>query len=114
MLFLSPGRGSFCHLMALHHLAISKGHEVPHLFTDPFRNVLENPDITTSSVSRLYYENTICAPETVDGINVTYSFPGQKISFAIKQSAGSSSTFVQCLQKSLEDICDVLEGKLPR
>ncbi|XP_075874185.1 carnitine O-palmitoyltransferase 2, mitochondrial-like [Nelusetta ayraudi] len=109
----SVGRGFYCHLMALCHLAGSKGHELPHLFTDPNCAALGSPDLTTSTVSGLYNGDTICAPDTVEGINVTYLFSERQISFAISRSPGSSHTFVQCLQRSLEDIFNVLEGKLP-
>lgn len=102
-------------MLALHHMATSKGQDVPRLFTDPNYLAMCHASLSTSSVPSPFLGITIAAPDTPGGINVIYSFyEHQIISSVTSNPSRNSHEFVQCVHHCLEDIFTVLGGKALR
>ncbi|XP_020368798.2 carnitine O-palmitoyltransferase 2, mitochondrial [Rhincodon typus] len=104
------GQGFDRHLFALRYLAKSKGISLPELFQDPSYIQINHNILSTSTLSSPAVQLGGFAPVVPDGFGVGYGVHDHWIGCSISSyPARDPKEFLKCLNKSLNDIFDVLE-----
>ncbi|XP_030640601.1 carnitine O-palmitoyltransferase 2, mitochondrial isoform X2 [Chanos chanos] len=108
----SAGQGFDRHLFALRYLAGSKGMALPSLYQDPAYAAINYNILSTSTLTSPAVSLGGFAPVVPDGYGVGYGVHDEWIGCNVSSyPARNVHEFLQCVQKSLEDIFTVLEGK---
>ncbi|KAM9762595.1 carnitine O-palmitoyltransferase 2, mitochondrial [Menidia menidia] len=106
------GQGFDRHLFALRYLANSKGQALHSMYTDPAYAAINHNILSTSTLSSPAVSLGGFAPVVPDGFGVGYGVHDDWIGCNVSSyPARNVHEFLQCVQKSLEDIFSVLEGK---
>ncbi|GCB66432.1 carnitine O-palmitoyltransferase 2, mitochondrial [Scyliorhinus torazame] len=100
------------HLFALRYLAKSKGMALPELFQDPSYIQINHNILSTSTLTSPAIQLGGFAPVVPDGFGVGYGIHDHWIGYIISSYAARDvKEFLKCVNKSLDDIFDVLEGR---
>ncbi|XP_038650306.1 carnitine O-palmitoyltransferase 2, mitochondrial isoform X3 [Scyliorhinus canicula] len=100
------------HLFALRYLAKSKGMAQPELFQDPSYIQINHNILSTSTLTSPAIQLGGFAPVVPDGFGVGYGIHDHWIGYIISSYAARDvKEFLKCVNKSLDDIFDVLEGR---
>ncbi|XP_010862457.2 carnitine O-palmitoyltransferase 2, mitochondrial [Esox lucius] len=106
------GQGFDRHLFAMKYLANSKGQALPNLYQDPAYAAINHNILSTSTLTSPAVSLGGFAPVVPDGFGVGYGvhddWMGCNVSSYPERNVHQ---FLQCVQKSLDDIFSVLEGK---
>ncbi|XP_029939584.1 carnitine O-palmitoyltransferase 2, mitochondrial [Salarias fasciatus] len=106
------GQGFDRHLFALRYLSNSKGQALHGLFTDPAYAAINHNILSTSTLTSPAVYLGGFAPVVPDGYGVGYGLHNDWIGLNVSTyPARNVHDFLQCTNKSLDDIFDVLEGK---
>ncbi|XP_075412422.1 carnitine O-palmitoyltransferase 2, mitochondrial [Tenrec ecaudatus] len=106
------GQGFDRHLFALRNLAASRGVPLPELYLDPAYGVMNHNILSTSTLSSPAVSMGGFGPVVPDGFGIAYSVHDTGIGYCISSYPGRNPReFLRCLDKSLHDMCDALEGK---
>lgn len=106
------GQGFDRHLFSLRYLAASKGIPLPDIYQDQAYAQLNHNILSTSTLSSPAVNMGGFAPVVPDGFGVGYGMHDDWIGCsASSYPARNVHEFLQCVQKSLEDIFHVLDGK---
>uniref|UniRef100_A0A8C8VLW3 Choline/carnitine acyltransferase domain-containing protein n=1 Tax=Pelusios castaneus TaxID=367368 RepID=A0A8C8VLW3_9SAUR len=106
------GKGFDRHLFALKHLSVSRGDPVPELFLDSAYQTLNHIILSTSTLHSPAVRLGGFGPVVPDGFGIGYNvfdtWIGCNITGYLKREL---QEFMRCLEHSLNDILDVLEGR---
>ncbi|XP_030061844.1 carnitine O-palmitoyltransferase 2, mitochondrial [Microcaecilia unicolor] len=106
------GQGFDRHLFALRYLAASQGLPIPDLFQDQAYAQINHNILSTSTLSSPAVQCGGFAPVVANGFGVAYGVQDRVMGCIVSSyPARNVQEFLQCLQRSLEDIFKVLEGK---
>ncbi|XP_051867821.1 carnitine O-palmitoyltransferase 2, mitochondrial [Pristis pectinata] len=106
-------RGFDRHLFALSYLAKSKEMPLPELFQDPSYIQINHNILSTSTLTSPAIHFGGFAPVVPDGFGVGYGVHDDWIGYIVSSYPARDVTeFLKCVNKSLDDIFDVLEGQL--
>ncbi|XP_074492515.1 carnitine O-palmitoyltransferase 2, mitochondrial [Sebastes fasciatus] len=106
------GQGFDRHLFAMRYLANSNGQALHSLYTDPAYAAINHNILSTSTLSSPAVHLGGFAPVVPDGFGVGYGVHDDWIGCNVSSyPARNVHEFLQCVEKSLEDIFAVLEGK---
>lgn len=106
------GQGFDRHLFALRYLANSKGTPLHSLYSDPAYSSINHNILSTSTLTSPAVSLGGFAPVVPDGFGVGYGVHDDWIGCNVSTyPARNVHEFLQCVNKSLEDIFAVLEGK---
>nr|XP_028589279.1 carnitine O-palmitoyltransferase 2, mitochondrial isoform X1 [Podarcis muralis] len=107
------GQGFDRHLYGLRHLAESRGIPLPDFYQDQAYAQINHNILSTSTLSSPAVNMGGFAPVVPDGFGVGYGVHDNWIGCNVSAyPARNVQEFLQCVYKSLEDIFNVLEGKL--
>lgn len=106
------GQGFDRHLFAMRYLANSKGMALPELYKDPAYATINHNILSTSTLTSPAVSLGGFAPVVPDGFGVGYGVHDDWIGCNVSSYPERNvDEFLQCVNKSLEDIFTVLEGK---
>ncbi|CAN9500777.1 unnamed protein product [Ophioblennius macclurei] len=106
------GQGFDRHLFAMRYLSASKGQALHSLFTDPAYAAINHNILSTSTLTSPAVSLGGFAPVVPDGFGVGYGLHDDWIGCNVSSyPARNVREFLQCVDKSLQDIFQVLEGK---
>lgn len=106
------GQGFDRHLFALRYLANSKGAPLHSFYSDPAYGSINHNILSTSTLTSPAVSLGGFAPVVPDGFGVGYGVHDDWIGCNVSTyPARNVHEFLQCVNKSLEDIFAVLEGK---
>lgn len=106
------GQGFDRHLFAMRYLANSKGQALHGLYTDPAYAAINHNILSTSTLTSPAVSLGGFAPVVPDGFGVGYGIHNDWIGVNVSSyPARNVHDFLECVNKSLLDIFDVLEGK---
>ena len=106
------GQGFDRHLFGLRHIAESSG-KVPKIYQDPSYTRLNHIILSTSTLSSPSVLLGGFAPVVPDGLGIGYSILDDSLGCNVLSYGLPTDLqgFLECLQSSLEDIYEVLEGR---
>ncbi|XP_076859978.1 carnitine O-palmitoyltransferase 2, mitochondrial [Brachyhypopomus gauderio] len=106
------GQGFDRHLFAMRYLSNSKGMEMPNLYQDPAYTAINHNILSTSTLTSPAVSLGGFAPVVPDGFGVGYGVHDDWIGCNVSSyPTRNVHEFLQCVQKSLEDIFTVIDGK---
>uniref|UniRef100_A0A8C5YEN5 Carnitine O-palmitoyltransferase 2, mitochondrial n=1 Tax=Microcebus murinus TaxID=30608 RepID=A0A8C5YEN5_MICMU len=106
------GQGFDRHLFALRHLAAARGVALPDLYLDPAYRQINHNILSTSTLSSPAVNIGGFAPVVPDGFGIGYAVHDNWIGCNVSSYPGRNAReFLQCVEKALGDMFDVLEGK---
>ncbi|KAK1801221.1 hypothetical protein P4O66_022903 [Electrophorus voltai] len=106
------GQGFDRHLFAMRYLANTKGMAVPSLYQDPAYAAINHNILSTSTLTSPAINLGGFAPVVSDGFGVGYGIHDNWIGCNVSSYPSRNvHEFLQCVQKSLEDIFTVIDGK---
>uniref|UniRef100_A0A8C9P6T9 Carnitine O-palmitoyltransferase 2, mitochondrial n=1 Tax=Spermophilus dauricus TaxID=99837 RepID=A0A8C9P6T9_SPEDA len=106
------GQGFDRHLFALRYLVAAKGIVLPELYLDPAYERINHNILSTSTLSSPAVNLGGFAPVVPDGFGIGYAVHDDWIGCNVSSYPGRNAReFLHCVEKSLEDIFDALEGK---
>uniref|UniRef100_A0A8C9SIS4 Carnitine palmitoyltransferase 2 n=1 Tax=Scleropages formosus TaxID=113540 RepID=A0A8C9SIS4_SCLFO len=109
------GQGFDRHLFAMQHLATSKGLPLPAFYQDTAYSTMNHNILSSSSLTSPAFSFGGFTPMVPDGFGLGYSIHKEWIScFISSYPARNVTEFQRCVNKSLEGIFSVVEGKLLR
>uniref|UniRef100_A0A4W3J4N0 Carnitine O-palmitoyltransferase 2, mitochondrial n=1 Tax=Callorhinchus milii TaxID=7868 RepID=A0A4W3J4N0_CALMI len=106
------GQGFDRHLFALRYLASTRGLSLPEFFHDPAYAKINHVILSTSTLTSPAVQLGGFAPVVPDGLGVGYGVHDQWMGFNVSgYPTRNVPEFLQCVNKSLEDIFNVLKGR---
>ncbi|XP_077005725.1 carnitine O-palmitoyltransferase 2, mitochondrial isoform X2 [Tamandua tetradactyla] len=106
------GQGFDRHLFALRYLAAVKGIPLPELYLDPAYGQINHNVLSTSTLTSPAVNLGGFAPVVPDGFGIGYAVHDSWIGCNVSAYPGRNAReFLQCVEKSLEDMFNALEGK---
>ncbi|KAM6172478.1 carnitine O-palmitoyltransferase 2, mitochondrial isoform 2-T2 [Erethizon dorsatum] len=106
------GQGFDRHLFALRYLATARGTALPALYLDPAYGQINHNILSTSTLSSPAVSLGGFAPVVPNGFGIGYAVHDNWIGCNVSSYPGRNAReFLQCVEKSLEDMFDVFEGK---
>ncbi|XP_045834749.1 carnitine O-palmitoyltransferase 2, mitochondrial [Meles meles] len=106
------GQGFDRHLFALRYLAAAKGIALPELYLDPAYGQINHNILSTSTLSSPAVNVGGFAPVVPDGFGIGYAVHDNWIGCNVSSYPGRNAReFLRCVEKALEDIFDVIDGK---
>lgn len=106
------GQGFDRHLFALRYLAATKGIALPELYLDPAYQQINHNILSTSTLSSPAVNLGGFAPVVSDGFGIGYAVHDSWVGCNVSSyTSRNAHEFLRCVEKSLEDMFDVLEGK---
>lgn len=107
-----PGQGFDRHLFALKYLVEVKGGRLPDFYKDPAYKNINHIILSTSTLGSPAVQLGGFGPVVPDGFGIGYnvfdSWIGCNITSYLHEDI---EEFLRCLEYSLNDICDILEGR---
>ncbi|XP_029428828.1 carnitine O-palmitoyltransferase 2, mitochondrial-like isoform X2 [Rhinatrema bivittatum] len=108
----ATGYGFDRHLFALKHLAVSKGEPLPEFFLDSGYSQMNHNIISTSTLSSPAILTGGFGPVVSDGFGIGYNVFDDWMGCTVTSYSDSNVTgFLKCLEHTLNDFFDVLEGR---
>ncbi|XP_022351893.1 carnitine O-palmitoyltransferase 2, mitochondrial isoform X2 [Enhydra lutris kenyoni] len=108
----SIGQGFDRHLFALRYLAAAKGIALPELYLDPAYGQINHNILSTSTLSSPAVNIGGFAPVVPDGFGIGYAVHDNWIGCNVSSYPDRNAReFLQCVEKALEDIFDVIDGR---
>ncbi|XP_006879756.1 PREDICTED: carnitine O-palmitoyltransferase 2, mitochondrial [Elephantulus edwardii] len=106
------GQGFDRHLFALRYLAAARGIPLPELYLDPAYGKINHNILSTSTLSSPAVNIGGFAPVVPDGFGIGYAVHDNWIGCNVSSYTGRNAReFLSCVEKSLDDMFDALEGK---
>lgn len=106
------GQGFDRHLLALRYLAASESSSLPDFFQDPAYSQINNNILSTSTLTSPAVQLGGFGPVVPDGFGVGYGVHDDLVGCNVTSYPSRDiKQFLQCVNKSLEDIFNILEGK---
>uniref|UniRef100_A0A8C0XJY0 Carnitine O-palmitoyltransferase 2, mitochondrial n=1 Tax=Castor canadensis TaxID=51338 RepID=A0A8C0XJY0_CASCN len=106
------GQGFDRHLFAMRYLAAAKGIALPELYLDPAYGQINHNILSTSTLSSPAVNLGGFAPVVPDGFGIGYAVHDNWIGCNVSSYSGrDAQEFLHCVEKSLGDMFDALEGK---
>ncbi|KAJ1170255.1 hypothetical protein NDU88_002135 [Pleurodeles waltl] len=106
------GQGFDRHLFALRYLASTGSSSLPDFFQDPAYSQINHNILSTSTLSSPAVQMGGFGPVVPDGFGVGYGVHDDWVGCNVTSyPSRDNKQFLQCVNKSLEDIFNVLEGK---
>lgn len=106
------GQGFDRHLLALRYLAATESSSLPDFFQDPAYSQINNNILSTSTLTSPAVQLGGFGPVVPDGFGVGYGVHDDLVGCNVTSYPSRDiKQFLQCVNKSLEDIFNILEGK---
>lgn len=106
------GQGFDRHLFALRYLAAARGLGLPELYQDPAYGKINHNILSTSTLTSPAANLGGFAPVVSDGFGIGYAVHDNWIGCNVSSyPSRNAREFLRCVQKALEDMFDILEGK---